>query len=251
MSFFFKVILKSFINVFHYFYRPVKKLKTPAQDRLQRLMHTNKAVAAIVSKSVVSKPAVPNQNKRTKLMTEHVAKRPHTVTQCTNNGVDSAKSDKQPIDNKDLIKPVQKFHSAQKIEKTPCDEIPTLFPPKNLAQQRLHSMQLKLTGDEEKQRNDVLRVFQNSFGMGGSFGMNGSTQTMVATNDMDEEMDWEPFDDATYSFQQLESMAVEELTDSAYIVPDTNVFLDSLVSIKDAIEKGNKLWRKIHHFFPV
>lgn len=220
----------------YYLSHPVKKLKTPAQDRLQRMVSANKTVAENVLKSFVlkpfvSKPTVSNPHKRTKLMTE----RSHTVTECTSNGAGSAKSDKQAFDNKDLIKSVQKCHSAQEIKKAPSDEIPALFPTKNLAQQRLHSIQQKLSCDEEKQRNDVLRVFQDNFGMGSSI----QTAT-VATDDLDEEMDWEPYDETTYSFQQLESMVVEELKGSAYIVPDTNVFLDSLVSIKDAIEKGNK-----------
>lgn len=91
--------------------------------------------------------------------------------------------------------------------------------------------------DKKKHNIEALRVFRDTFGMG------ESVQSSHFNDDMDDAMDWEPIeDDPAYSFQQLESMVVDELTDSAYIVPDTNVFLDSLAIIKSISEQGMYLW---------
>lgn len=158
------------------------------------------------------------------------AKKHQSVIRCAKNVVDSAKS-VEPV-NKALI---ESFRSknVNKVEKSFRDEIPALFPPKNPAQERLRSIQQGLSSNNNSHiENDATRVFSESFGIG-----NVQPKSVSTTVD-DEEMDWEPMNDTDYSFQELESMAVDVLTESAYIIPDTNVFLDSLASIKSVIEKG-------------
>lgn len=115
-----------------------------------------------------------------------------------------------------------------------ADEIPALFPSKNLAEKRLRNLQNNLSLNTSDCKHNATIVF------GDSFGIDGNEQKMTTLpNSIDEEMEWEPCDsNVDCTFQQIESMAVDVLTDSAYIVPDTNVFLDSLASIKSIIEKG-------------
>lgn len=115
------------------------------------------------------------------------------------------------------------------------DDIPVLFPPKNPAQERLLSLQNSLTDNSSEIRcdHDAAQVFGDTFGI-------ESAKPAPSVANMDEEMDWEPCEDSTYTFQQLESMVVDVdvLTESAYIIPDTNVFLDSLAPIKSVIGRG-------------
>lgn len=213
----------------------VKKSKTPAQDRLENLIVTNKTVAENLAKLIDSKSTTSNDKREKPII--HATKRSHTVTKRTTDRVESAKSNKQAIESDDSMVSVSlqytKQHNAKEVEKTASDEIPALFPSKNLAEQRMTSLQQKLTNGAKKQNVDALCVFRETFGMG------DSVQSSNSNADMDDAMDWESSDDAAYSFQQLESMVVEEeLTDSFYIVPDTNVFLDSLTAIKNISEQG-------------
>lgn len=213
------------------------KSKTPAQDRLQHLLVTNKAVADSLREMVDPKQSTYNSNKRKKLTTANkIAKKPHTVTKNNNNNVDAetAKSS-QPNKNKVSIESAyQQGVCKQSIcESNTTDEIPALFPLKNPAQNRLKLLQRHLSSEVSEKDHDAVHVFHSSFGI------SDIKETTIST-DMDEEMmDWESSNNGSpYSFQQIEDMVVEILTDSAYIVPDTNVFLDSLASIKSIIEKG-------------
>ncbi|XP_055297791.1 transcriptional protein SWT1 [Sitodiplosis mosellana] len=213
------------------------KSKTPAQDRLQDLVATNKAVAESLKEMVDPKQSTASPNKRKQITVSNVVeKKSHTVIQNNNNDVDSAKS-AQPIANKDSIESAyqQGVCKQSANEKHSTDEIPALFPLKNPAQNRLKLLQRQLSSDVNEKNNDALHVFHSSFGIG------NTTQTTVS-DDMDVDMmDWEPSNNASpYSFQQLEDMVVESLTDSAYIVPDTNVFLDSLAAIKSIMDKELK-----------
>ncbi|XP_031628263.1 uncharacterized protein LOC116344037 isoform X3 [Contarinia nasturtii] len=56
-------------------------------------------------------------------------------------------------------------------------------------------------------------------------------------------------DYSTLSYQKLESMTVEILSSTSYIVPDTNVFIHSLASIKTIIDEGSNL-KKPKMFIP-
>lgn len=236
------------------------KSKTPAQDRLQSLVVTNKALADSLREMVDPKLSTQNPNKRKKLTTANsIAKKSHTVTKNNNNNVDvdAAKSG-QPNKNKNSIESdYQQGVCKQSIcESHTTDEIPSLFPPKNPAQNRLEMLQQQLSSNEERvvseKNHDAVHVFRSSFGI-------SDTKETKVSNDMDEEMmDWEPSNNGSpYSFQQIEDMVVEMLTDSAYIVPDTNVFIDSLASIKSIIEKGQfrlfflfPIFSSLKDFFP-
>lgn len=187
-----------------------------------------------------SKQSTANLNKQKQSTTSNtVVKKTQTLIINNNNDVDAAKSG-EPIDcDKDCIESAYQHgdckQSAKKNELT--DEIPALFPSKNPAQNRLKLLQQQLSSDVVKEKsNDALQVFHNSFGIV------DTTQATVSDDKDDKDddmMDWEPSNDTSmYSLQQLEEMVVETFTDSAYIVPDTNVFLDSLASIKSVMNKG-------------
>lgn len=219
------------------------KSKTPAQDRLQNMVVTNKSAAdslKCLREMVDSKQSTHNPNKRKKLTTANsIAKKPHTVTKNNNNNVDvdAAKSSQLNKNKNSIESAYQQGVCKQSIcESNTTDEIPSLFPPKNPAQNRLKLLQQQLSSNEEsvmsEKNHDAVHVFHSSFGI-------SDTKETTVSNDVDEEMmDWEPSNGSPYSFQQIEDMVVEMLTDSAYIVPDTNVFIDSLTSIKSIIKKG-------------
>lgn len=189
-----------------------RKSKTPAQDRLQKLVDKN-TTDVIDSFKEVKSASLIKIRKSTNNAT--IVKKSQFEVKRSHHEVGSTK----------LI--------ANGIEKSvTADEVPVLFPPKNPAQERLRSLQNNLALNESQCKHDATRVF------GDSFGIESSKPTTTLCENMDEEMDWEPCQDSNYTFQQLESMAVDVLTDSAYIIPDTNVFLDSLASIKIVIDKG-------------
>lgn len=152
-------------------------------------------------------------------------KKPHIVAKSTIDVVDSAKSSKTSNSAK-----LFQNESITKVDKSTQNAVPPSFSSKNIAQERLASLQLSLSINNVDP--DASLVFGAGFGI-------DSAQLSSVPDHMDEEMDWESCDDANYTFQQLESMAVDVLTESAYIIPDTNVFVDSLASIKSVIEKGN------------
>lgn len=152
-------------------------------------------------------------------------KKPHIVAKSTIDVVDSAKSSKTSNSAK-----LFQNESITKVDNSTQNAVPPSFSSKNIAQERLASLQLSLSINNVDP--DASLVFGAGFGI-------DSAQLSSVPDHMDEEMDWEPCDDANYTFQQLESMAVDVLTESAYIIPDTNVFVDSLASIKSVIEKGN------------
>lgn len=200
------------------------------------MLTANKAVAEGLKEMLHPKQSTAHLDKRKHSSTTNaVAKKTQTLVMNNNNDVESAKSG-EPIDcDKDWIESAYQHDDCKQSanDKQSTDEIPALFPLKNPAQNRLKSLQRQLTLNVKEQSNDALQVFHNSFGI-------GDTTQATVSDDMDVDMmDWEPCNDTSpYSFQQLEDMVVESLTDSAYIVPDTNVFLDSLASIKSIMDKG-------------
>lgn len=239
----------------------VKKIKTPAQDRLQKLVK-KKLIAENVTElldrpsSKVDKPkSVPNSdNKKLKLpnmdasskktlpsakitlpsakITFSITKKPLLSAKTSTDQVDSAKCEPNVDKHIPLSSDVNMQVHEQSVSKTKNlspEKLPALFKSKTPAQDRL----IKL------QKEAPIAVFESSFGL------NGTTQSSISEN-MDEEMEWEDCgdegaDDPTYSFQELEDMVVEVEADSSqsvHIVPDTNVFLDSLAPIKCVVERG-------------
>lgn len=235
----------------------VKKTKTPAQDRLQKLVK-KKLIAENVTElldrpsSKVDKPkSVPNSNnKKLKLpnidastkitlpsakLTLPSTKKPLLSAKTSTDQVDSAKFEPNVDKHAPLSFDVNMRVHEQSVSKTKNlspEKLPALFKSKTPAQDRLTKLQ-----KEAPIKN--ITVFESSFGL------NGTRQSSISEN-MDEEMEWEDCgdegaDDPTYSFQELEDMVVEVEADSSqsvHIVPDTNVFLDSLAPIKCVVERG-------------
>lgn len=190
--------------------------KTPAQDRIQKLVDKNKTAVIESLKSVVNTERFSKIRKSTDVAT--TVKRVQTAV-------------KRPHDEVDSTKLV-----AKRVEKSATtDKIPVLFPPKTPAQERLKALKNNLSVKESDCDHDATKVFSDSFGI-------ESAKPATLRENMDEAMDWEPCEcedqNSNYTFQQIESMAVDVLTDSAYIIPDTNVFIDSMASIKSIIDKG-------------
>lgn len=202
-----------------------RKSKTPAQDRIQKLVDRNATAVIDSVKEVVKSANLPKTRKATN--NESIVKKSLFVPKHSAN--------KKPTSNGSIKKLTLGAAAAD-------DDIPVLFPPKNPAQDRLRSLQHSLIVNSNENgsvhnpaqsnpNHDAARVFGDTFGI-------ESGKPPTCGGNMDEEMDWEPCEDSTYTFQQLESMAVDVLPDSAYIIPDTNVFLDSLASIKSVIGRG-------------
>lgn len=236
----------------------VKKIKTPAQDRLQKLVK-KKLIAENVTElldrpsSNVDKPkSVPNSDsKRLKLpnidasaklnlssakITLPSTKNPLLSPKTSTDQVDSVESEPNVDKHAPLSFDVNMRVNDQKvsqIKSSSPEKLPALLKSKTPAQDRLIKLQ-----KEASIKN--IAVFESSFGL------NGTTQSTISEN-MDEEMEWEDCgdesaDDPTYSFQELEDMVVEVEANSSqlvHIVPDTNVFLDSLAPIKCIVERGN------------
>lgn len=217
----------------------VRKTKTPAQDRLQKLV--KKKVFAENVKELFNETASANDKKKRKSSIENLsAKKPCTSAKASGDQVDLIKSS-QIVQNSDTTSvDVQlrvRKQSITKIKNSTPEKISTLFTSsKTPAQDRLDTVRRNaLTNMNERDAT----LFQNSFEV------SNTTQSTDTDNNMDEEMEWEDcgetVDELTYSFQELEDMVVEVLADSsnsAFIVPDTNVFLDSLAPIKCVMEKG-------------
>lgn len=193
-----------------------RKSKTPAQERLQKLADKNPK-AVIDSLKELKSESLPKLRKSTNNAT--IVKKELFKVRRSHDEVDTRKL---------ITNGIGKSETA--------DEISALFPSKNPAQERLKALQSNLSLNDSHSDHDAARVFGDSFGI-----ESNKPSASSRGENMDEEMDWEPCQDSNYTFQQIESMAVDVLTDSAYIIPDTNVFLDSLASIKTIIDKGSFL----------
>lgn len=244
--FFPRILFSSFFSIIFNFTVKKSKSKTPAQDRLQNLIESNMAVTKSVKKMVAdSTHSTSHINKRKKsTVADIILKIPHTVTE-SNNGDDelqcvgSALSG-QPIENKDFIESAyqQNVSKQNVIANQMDDEIPALFPSKTPAQNRLKMLQGKLSSGMDDKNHDALEVFHSSFGIGETKETTFSNNVNDDNLGSDDIMDWQPCNNDSPSFEELEDMAVDIFTDSAYIVPDTNVFVDSLETIKSIIDKG-------------
>lgn len=127
-----------------------------------------------------------------------------------------------------------------------CDKKPFLFPPKFSAQERLNALKKNRSSENEihfPNNNNAVQVFS------GSFGVESKKEEPVTgtCGILDEAMDWEPSTDPNYNFQALQNKSVNVLTDNVYFVPDTNVFIHSLMLIKPLIERGYYTHRSIFY----
>lgn len=185
--------------------------------------------------------SVRNNNKLPKPSTVNIiAKKTCTSAKVPADEVDSAKcanvvknNETIPIANQSLARNQNSLNTKNTI----LEKIPALFSSKTPAQDRLNTFPRIVSTDVNgKSQQQALDVFHSGFGI------SSGAEPTVSGDNMDEEMEWEDCgDDATYSFQQLEDMVVEVLADTsnaAFIIPDTNVFLDSLAPIKCVMEKG-------------
>lgn len=138
--------------------------------------------------------------------------------------------------------------------------IPKIFDLKTPAQNRLTKLRKKLEADinsemlnVEQVDDDTLHVIQNGFGIETRSDVvdAGNVSLSTVQNDDDMEMDWEPSftEDANQTEFSIQDIVFEDLSESAYIVPDTNVFLDSLVCIRSIMQKGvkNNIARGLMH----
>lgn len=186
--------------------------------------------------------SVRNNNKRPKPPNVNIiAKKTCTSAKVPADEVDSAKC-ANVVKNNEMFsianQSLARNQNALKIENATQEKMPALFPSKTPAQDRLNTFPRSVSTDVNgKSQKQALDVFHSGFEI------SGGAEPTVSGDNMDEEMEWEDcgVDDATYSFQQLEDMVVEVLadtSDSAFIIPDTNVFLDSLAPIKCVMEEG-------------
>ncbi|XP_037029357.1 uncharacterized protein LOC119069413 [Bradysia coprophila] len=117
------------------------------------------------------------------------------------------------------------------------DEIPSLFPPRTPAQNRLDLLRNTLNSENANTPSEsaqhALTIIQSEFGLSSVASPN--TCNHNTTIDEDEPMVWEPCD----VFEEVENLVYSE-SKHAYIVPDTNVFLDELSCIRDTIQRDGK-----------
>lgn len=77
--------------------------------------------------------------------------------------------------------------------------------------------------------SDAADVIRNEFGIDGDWEMDAP---LTSQNDRCEEMDWETSD--------AEPIMITRANDLVYLVPDTNVFLHSLLCLENFIDGNNK-----------
>lgn len=230
-----KISFRNLIPILIDSFSTVKKSKTPAQDRLEK---------TIISFKV---PAKASAGKKTEY-----------VSYNNNGGKEPwSRSNNSEQKRQKLVIPTKKKSAAvvssiiEHIENKSesSADIPKIFHLKTPAQNRLTKLRKKLEANinsemvnVEQVNDDSLHVIQNGFGIGNQLDVvdarNVSTSTVQ--NDDDMEMDWEPSftEDAKQTEFSIEDIVFEDLSESAYIVPDTNVFLDSLVCIRSIMQKG-------------
>lgn len=200
------------------------KSKTPAQDRIQKYNGIN--VLAEQVKTLVdpkSTAEIPS-NKR---------KLPFGNDTAKHRRDDAIKAQLPKNDNELKIgHPITiglSKRSPSPIAHEKIDDIPALFSKKSV-QNRLSTIP-EQSVPQNGILNDAISVFSNCFGFGGV--------AASAAMDEDEEMDWQP---AEYSPR-------DAVGDCTCIVPDTNVLLDSLVSVKSVLEKGMTLLRTTNDLY--
>lgn len=251
------------------FFLVVKKsqAKTPAQDRLQNLAKQLKNS----SQAKVRAGNVAEQLKKTspaKSRTANVVKelKNSTPVQCRlQNYGRKSRTESEPLNvikrtkvdvDKSKLKDVQNVTTPTnninrsvetRTPNKPCmnrsnsavptDEIPSLFPPKTPGQNRLdrlrHSLNSENANTPSESAQHALTVIQSEFGLASTTLSNVGNHIAHTVIDEDEPMDWEPCD----VFEQVENVVYNE-SKRAYIVPDTNVFLDELSCIRDTIHSG-------------
>lgn len=118
------------------------------------------------------------------------------------------------------------------------EEVPCIFPPKTPSQDRLNRLRNSINPPIENEllknvpthHAHALNVIRNEFGLS-----DNNNDDVNVTLDEDEPMDWEPCD----IFEKIENIVYKNIIDLAYIVPDTNAFLDGMSCIRDTIQRGN------------
>lgn len=255
-----------------HFFPVVKKsqAKTPAQDRLQNLARELKNASQAKHRG----GNVAEQLKNTspaKLRGGNVAEQLKHVTSeqyrllnfGRKNGTDSERlnvikwTSSASDANKSKLKDVQNvstrtinFNRSVEV-RTPhkpstndtnvshsSDEILSLFPPRTPGQNRLdrlrHSLNSENANTPSESAQHALTIIQSEFGLSSAASPNLCNHN--ATIDEDEPMDWEPCD----VFEEVENFVYNE-SKHAYIVPDTNVFLDELPCVRDTIQRGESV----------
>lgn len=223
---------------FFFISHSVKRSKTPAQDRLQGVVKKKAVFIENVREMVDKQTKHSDNNKRLRMHSVNSIGAKKQSTTAKNDVLDSVKPI-QTVDDSILTRNVLEINkqSIPQAQNVSPDKIRVLFSSKTPAQDRLKSFQpnASVNGNGKSLSFNALNVFHSSFGV------SDSTNTTVSDS-MDEEMEWEDcVEDSNYTFQQLEDMVVEFFNDpsqSAYIIPDTNVFLDSLAPIKCVMDKG-------------
>lgn len=227
------------------FLSTVKKSKTPAQDRLEK---------AIISFKPPNKMAT--------------GKKTEYVSNNNKEGKESwGRSHNPEPKRQKMVAPSKKKSAAVvssiiehiKNQTELNADIPKIFNLRTPAQNRLTKLRKKLETDinsemlnVEQVNDDTLHIIQNGFGIETQNDVvdAGNASSSTVQNDDDMEMDWEPSftEDANETEFSIEDIVFQDLSKSAYIVPDTNVFLDSLVCIRSIMQKGVK---NINCFMPV
>lgn len=131
----------------------------------------------------------------------------------------------------------KKPETSTSTESSEYGNIPNIFAPKAPAQDRLKRLQNRLNDDKQigcdvamkkTDLSDAVDVIRNEFGIDGDWEMSGA---LNEPNDHCDEMEWET--------SNAEVIILNRSSDLAYLVPDTNVFLDSLRCLERAIDGNN------------
>ncbi|KAJ6648869.1 Transcriptional protein SWT1 [Pseudolycoriella hygida] len=202
-----------------------KHSKTPAQDRLQKL----------VTQLKNNPNAQKNLCNESKQVENTASQKLHTPTKSKSDTKGDGTID-QSIRNSINFTVFDSSLNENNVTATDkSDEIPSLFPPKTPSQDRLSRLRNSLNSQNEKKppnddtSHDAVKLFKFEFG----FLSNERNVPPAAANEM-EAMDWESCE----VFERVEKNSCNKLV-SPYVIPDTNVFLDDLSCIKETIHRAD------------
>lgn len=207
---------------------------------MQNLVEKNQVVAESVKDALITSEPKKSKSVESNSLLSTVKKYMQNVGKILKSSIETKKTKS----SNSIIPPPKSNKSETVTSNRATDDIPSIFALKTPAQERLKALQTHLaeSNGNENSFADALSVFQMEFGISNKsvdVDLNGEAV------EQPEQMEWE----TSILNQQSDDVPFKNLTNPAYIVPDTNIFLHSDKSLTHIIENGKKSISNFHHSF--
>lgn len=205
---------------------------------MQNLVEKNQVVAESVKNALITSEPKKSKNVESNSLLSTVKKYMQNVGKILKSSTETKKT------KSSNILPTKSNKSETVTSNRATDDIPSIFALKTPAQERLKALQTHLaeSNGNENSFADALSVFQMEFGISNrsvDVDLNGEAV------EQPEEMEWE----TSILNQQSDDVPFKNLTNPAYIVPDTNIFLHSDTCLTHIIKNGKKSILNVYHSF--